>query len=126
MKLAVFTSPDAGAFTKERDQSIVETSFQDCRVLSQHQPAVVAARLQRLVAGAEKAIERGASDRFARALRLEEAVFYIASLRPGHAESQALKLCVTRLLRQSFDSLDWRRPFVAGLRRDREQAEEST
>ncbi len=118
MKLLVFTSPDAGAITKERDGSIFESSFRDCRVLSRHQPTAVAARLQRLVTDAEKAIEGGAPDRFARARRLEEAVIYIASLRPAHSQSQELKRCVTRLLRRSFDSLDWRRPFVLGLDRN--------
>ena len=81
MKFAVFTSPNPGAVTKERDRSVVD-SFQECRVLSQHQPAAVAARLRRLVGDAEKAIKRGAPERFARARRLEEAVFYMPRCAP--------------------------------------------
>jgi hypothetical protein len=37
-------------------------------------------------------------------------------LRGSHAESQALQRCVARLLRESFDSIDWRAGLIEGLR----------
>ncbi len=91
-------------------------SFQACRDLLSHQSGPIAARLGRLVTGAERAIKRGAPDRFARARKLEEAVGYVAWVRGTHEESQALRRCVARLLRESFDSFDWRAPLIAGLR----------
>jgi hypothetical protein len=118
MKLAVFTTVKTDAATKPDAGSIAAPSFGDCRALALHQPVRVAARLGRLIDQAARAVEHKAPDRHMRARRLEEAAFYIASLRPTHEESQALKFCVTRLLRQCFDSLDWRRKVLAELRRE--------
>jgi hypothetical protein len=114
MKLTVFSMASAEADAKDRGRSVAKPSFQTCHALLQHQPRSVAARLARLVGRAESAIRRGAPDRFARARQLEEAVCFVAMLRPSHADSQALKLCVIRLLRESFDSIDWRRPLIDG------------
>ena len=92
------------------------SSFQRLRALSRLQPPLTAARLTRLVGGVKKAIENGAPERYERARWLEEAVAQLARGHPTDADSQELQRCLTRLLRQSFRSLDWRRPFIAALR----------
>jgi hypothetical protein len=84
--------------------------------LLRHQSDPIARRLGRLITRAETSLRRDAPDRFTRARRLEESVCYVAALRASHPESQALQRCVARLLRESFDSFDWRAPFISGLR----------
>jgi hypothetical protein len=114
MKLAVVNSSSGGSVIGGGKNPTV-TSFREFRILARLQPPTVAARMTRLSRGVERAIERADPKRFARARWLEEAVAYVAQSRPEHAESQALQQCLTRLLRQSFHSLDWRRPLIAGL-----------
>jgi hypothetical protein len=55
-------------------------------------------------------------DRYRRARWLKEAVAQIVERRPKNAESRKLQHGLTRLSRQFFGSLDWRRPSIAGLR----------
>lgn len=114
MKLAVVNSSSGGGLIGGGKNPTV-TSFREFRILARLQPPTVAARMTRLSRGVERAIERSEPKRFERARWLEEAVAYVAQSRPEHAESQALQLCLTRLLRQSFHSLDWRRSLIAGL-----------
>ena len=114
MKLAVVNSSSGGSVVGG-GKVTTTTSFREFRILARLQPPTVAARMTRLSHGVERAIERSEPKRFARARWLEEAVAYVAQSRPEHAESQALQQCLTRLLRQSFYSLDWRRPLIAGL-----------
>ena len=114
MSIAVVSSSSGGYVIGSGKKPAV-TSFQDFRILSRLQPPTVAARLTRLSRSVETAIRKNQPNRFARARWLEEAVAYIAQSRPEDADSQALKQCLTRLLRQSFNSLDWRRPLIAGL-----------
>ncbi len=116
MKLAICNTAPLGAVVENDGPSAPQPSFQACRDLLRHQSESIATRLGRLMNGAERAIKRGASDRFARARKLEEAVGYVASVRGSHAESQALRHCVARLLSESFESIDWRAPLIAGLR----------
>jgi hypothetical protein len=91
-------------------------SFQGFRALSRLLPPTTAARLARLARAANDAIESNDWDRYARARWLEIAVAEIAEARPMDANTQELQRYLTRLLRQSFRSLDWRRPLIAGLR----------
>ncbi len=116
MKFAVFTSASTGAAIGANGRKTAASSFKDFRALSRLQPPAIAARLLRLARGVEKAIKCGDPERYARARWLEEAVGYIAQKRLNHPETQALQHCLTRLLHQSFASLDWRRPLIAGLR----------
>lgn len=116
MKLAVCNTAPVGGVITNDSPSAPNPSFQACRDLLGHQSRPIAARLGRLVTGAERAIRRGAPDRFARARKLEEAVGYVAWVRGTHEESQALRRCVARLLSETFSSLDWRAPLIAGLR----------
>ncbi len=102
MKLAVCTTASSEA-VDSNGLAAQKPSFDDCRDLLQRQSPAIATRLGRLARAAERAITRGADDRFARARKLEEAVGYVAWLRPSHPESQALQRCVARLLRESFD-----------------------
>lgn len=114
MKLAVVNSSSGGSVVGG-GKAPTMASFREFRILARRQPPTIAARMMRLSRGVERAIERSEPKRFARARWLEEAVAYVAQSRPEHEESQALQLCLTRLLRQSFRSLDWRRPLIAGL-----------
>jgi hypothetical protein len=114
MSIAVVSSSSGGYVIGSGKKPAV-TSFQDFRILSRLQPLTVAARLVRLSRSVEMAIRKNQPNRFARARWLEEAVAYIAQSRSEDADSQALMQCLTRLLRQSFNSLDWRRPLIAGL-----------
>jgi hypothetical protein len=114
MKLAVVNSFSGGSLIGG-GKTPTMTSFREFRILARFQPPTVTARMTRLSRGVERAIERSDPKRFERARWLEEAVAYIAQSRPEHAESQALQQCLTRLLRQSFRSLDWRRALIAGL-----------
>ena len=114
MKLAVVNSSSGGSVIGGGKNPTV-TSFREFRILARFQSPTVTARMTRLSRGVERAIERSDPKRYERARWLEEAVAFIAQSRPEHAESQALQQCLTRLLRQSFHSLDWRRPLIAGL-----------
>lgn len=116
MKLAVCTTAPFEAADDTPGFAAAKASFDDCRDLLQSQSPAIAARLGRLAKSAERSIKRGAQDRFARARKFEEAVGYVAGLRASHAESQALQRCVARLLRESFDSIDWRAGLIEGLR----------
>jgi hypothetical protein len=116
MKLAVYTRAATPAVVQSIDIEPSQLSFRACRALLSHQPPRVAALIGRLVGATDKAIRKGAPDRFLRARRLEEAVCYVAGLRPTHEESQRLQLCVTRLLHEHFATPEWRAPFIAGLR----------
>ena len=114
MKLAVVNSTSGGSVIGG-GKNLTVTSFREFRILARFQPPTVTARMTRLSRGVERAIERSDPKRYERARWLEEAVAFIAQSRPEHAESQALQQCLTRLLRQSFRSLDWRRSLIAGL-----------
>lgn len=115
MKLAVCTTASSEA-VDSNGLAAQKPSFDDCRDLLQRQSPAIATCLGRLARAAERAITRGADDRFARARKLEEAVGYVAWLRPSHPELQALQRCVARLLRESFDFIDWRAGLIEGLR----------
>ncbi|WP_294536758.1 hypothetical protein [uncultured Rhodoblastus sp.] len=108
MKLAILSSSTTGG-------KAVAPTFKDFRALARLQPPHAADRLARLARGVEKSIRSGDSDRYRRARWLEEAVSQIACARPKHPESQELQLCLTRLLRNSFQSMDWRRPLIRKL-----------
>jgi hypothetical protein len=91
-------------------------SFDDISALLQSQSPAIAARLERLAKTAERAIMRGAPDRFVRARKFEEAVGYVAALRASHPETLALQRYVARLMREKFNSIDWRAALIEGLR----------
>ncbi len=115
MKLAIVTAKAAPAIARQAGSLRSKPSFAACRSLLTHQPARVAARLGRLMNDAETAIARGAPSRFAKARRLEEAVGYVAWLRPGHEETRQMQLGLAGLMRELFPSPEWRTPLVAGL-----------
>jgi hypothetical protein len=119
MKLAVFTSSSTGAALGKSDRKAAARSFKDFRALAKLQHPYVAARLARLARGVEQSIKSGDPDRYQRARWLEEAVAQIVQRRPKNTETQELQQCLTRLLRQSFNSLDWRRSTIAGFRHSR-------
>jgi hypothetical protein len=116
MKLAVFTSSLTGSASGKNGRQAAESSFKDFRALAKLQPPYDAVRLARLARGVEQSIKSGHPERYRRARWLEEAVARIVERRPQHAETLKLQQCLTRLLRQSFDSLDWRRRLIAGLK----------
>lgn len=116
MKLAVVTAKTAPAVARRARRVRPRPSFAACRSLLTHQPPRVAARLARLMNEAETAIARGAPGRFAKARRLEEAVAYVAWLRPGHKKTRRLQLCLAGLMREFFPSPEWRAPLIPGLR----------
>ena len=109
MKLAVLSSSATGAASGEK---AVAPSFKDFRALARLQPPHTADRLARLARGVEKSIRSGDPERYRRARWLEEAVAQIARARPKHAASQEMQICLTRLLRENFHSMDWRRPLI--------------
>ena len=114
MKLAVFTSSSSGAVVERNTRKSAACSFKDFHTLAKLQPPDFAARLARLARGVEYSIRHGDPERYRRARWLEEAVAQIVKRRPKNAESLELQHCLTRLLRQSFSSLDWRRSLIAG------------
>ena len=116
MNLAVVTSSSSGAVVDRNIRKSAACSFKDFRALAKLQPPDVAARLARLARGVEQSIGRGDPERYRRARWLEEAVAQIVQRRPKNAESLELQQCLTRLLRQSFRSLDWRRSLIAGFK----------
>jgi hypothetical protein len=124
MKLAVFTSSSSGAVVERNTRKSAACSFKDFRALAKLQPPDIAARLARLARGVEQSIRRGDSERYRRARWLEEAVAQIVQRRPKNAESRELQQCLTRLLRQSFPSLDWRRSLIAGFKPTRRRIPE--
>jgi hypothetical protein len=114
MNLAVVTSSSSVAVVDTNTRKSAAFSFKDFRALAKLQPPDVAARLVRLARGVERSIGRGDPERYRRARWLEEAVAQVVQRRPKKAESLELQQCLTRLLRQSFPSLDWRRSLIAG------------
>jgi hypothetical protein len=116
MKLAVVTAKAAPSVAPQSGGVRPKPSFAACRSLLTHQPAGVAARLARLMNDAETAIAHGAPSSFAKARRLEEAVGYVAWLRPSHEETRQLQLGLAGLMREFFPSPEWRTPLVVGLR----------
>ena len=116
MNLAVVTSSSSVAVFDTNTRKSAAFSFKDFRALAKLQPPDVAARLARLARGVEYSIRHGDPERYRRARWLEEAVAQIVQRRPKNAESLELQQCLTRLLRQSFRSLDWRRSLMAGCR----------
>jgi hypothetical protein len=124
-KSAIFTvlsSRPIGCTIEKRVQELEVYSFERFRALARLQPQLTATRLARLARGARSSIECCKPDRYMRARWLEIAVAEIAQVRHTQSRqsdenSRALQQCLTRLLRQSFRSLDWRRPLIAGLRR---------
>lgn len=114
--LTIMSSCPFDPSIEQRGQKPEASSFQELRVLCRLQAPLTAARLVRLAGGTKKAIETGSPDRYERARWLEEAVAQLAQARPADGDAQALQRCLTRLLRQSFGSLDWRRPLIAGLK----------
>lgn len=118
LNLTVLSSdPTSGPLIEKSGRKPAVYSFRGFRALLRLQSPATSARLARLARGATKAIESGARDRYARARWLELAVAEIAEARPMDANAQAMQRYLTRLLRQTFKSLDWRRALIAGLRR---------
>ena len=118
LNLTVLSSvPTTGPVIEKSGRKPAVYSFQGFRAQLRLQSPTTSARLARLARGATKAIQSGARDRYARARWLELAVAEIAEARPSDANAQAMQRYLTRLLRQTFKSMDWRRALIAGLRR---------